>query len=328
MALQSVSPHDCSLLVSIPSDRGAFIGSLRSPESHDFAAGLKQQFKALDDREVWARYKPFARQIRRVCRAVRCHGVTVRTRAQLADLTDLTRRFPVVTLLTHCRFPSFCPDDLLDPAMLVGDLREPNGRVACGLREELQLRRPTLFAEAIAGTIGAERLKAELATVLDEIIEEAHAWYETGEEHRPLPEVRLTRVALEAAFPRAIRSARAIEFDDGMKTVGGVVQAIDAKFIGVLDLIVCTSALFGPSLKWRLQDQTHVPLIVENRHLADMEVRLAFYKLVIGELARARQPFIDATVEVRKVFLAQVKLETSQLKSLSKGSDDEPRENP
>src|SRR5690242_814076 len=118
MALPKVGPRDCALAVGIPTDRKSFLEALRSPQDHDFALMVKQQSESgsnqvLGDLAVWREYEPWARRVLRVCQAAEAFGVTVRTRAELSDLTELTACFPVVTLLTHCRFPPIGTDDLL-----------------------------------------------------------------------------------------------------------------------------------------------------------------------------------------------------------------------
>jgi len=311
MASPSVTPHDCALVVGIPIDRRTFMEDLRSPDAYDFAASVKEKFRVVDDRDAWRCFEAMARNVRRTCRTVRCYGVTVRARGGLADLADLTSRFPVVTVLTHCRFPPVCPGDITSPIELLGALQEPRGRVEVALRDEIHRRRPDLLSSSIADRSTDEVLRTTFAEVIRVIVDEAHAWYERNPaevarsistEADPFPMVRLTRVALEQAFPNAIRPGRAIEFRGGMSTVGQVVDAIPPEFEGLIDLTVCTSAVFGPVLKWRLGPRPRRPLVVVNRHLADLEVRIAQYKLIIGELARQPEPYTRILTMVHREF--------------------------
>lgn len=90
---------DCALLVALPLQRSEFMA--------DHAAGtcFLQQFVARQrSRDVdilWATYEASAAPVRASAERARRHGVSVVTRAVLADLARCLQAFQVVTLVAH-----------------------------------------------------------------------------------------------------------------------------------------------------------------------------------------------------------------------------------
>lgn len=308
-----VRPRDCALAVAIPADRRTFLDGLHTGGVRDFAVqyARSQEGGYADEEDLWRMYARTARLIRRVCRGARCQGVAVRRDATLADFAALASRFPVVTLVAHCHFPPIVAGDILDPAAFQSALRSPSGRVQVALREEVFRRDPGLLDPDVPARGDAGWLAAAVARPLGEIVQLAHAWYERPPTQGPdpalsggaagvdaIPAVRLTRPAVEDAFPGVIAPGRAVEFRDGLKTVGEVAAAIPTGFLGTLDLTLCTSAILGVALRRRLDG---FPIVV-NQARAEIDAKLLRYRFLIEELGRRPAPFADAIGRVHNAL--------------------------
>src|SRR5262245_12357479 len=98
-------PTDCALIVAVPLQRSEFMA--------DYAAGtdLLEHFvkpqRSRDTDVLWAMYEASATTVVAVIDRARRRGVTVVTRAVLADFARCLERFQVVTLVAHWRSALF-----------------------------------------------------------------------------------------------------------------------------------------------------------------------------------------------------------------------------
>jgi hypothetical protein len=308
-SLASVSPRDCALVITVPLTRDEFLGDLAAPGRKHFASHVvaSNAVRGASEDYYWnSVYGPVARTTTRVAARAEKLGVTVRRGARIADLTDLLSAFPVVTLIAHWRFARFAPDDIVDVAGFLDALGRAEGRVPRALRREVTALRPDLGADERSGN-GSEVSREELATILNQVVAKTHALYsrrEAGGETAPAPDDertghpldRLTRVAVERAFPCHLAPARAVEFADGLRTVPEVVDAVPTDFDGVLDLTVCNSVILGEAIK-RERPRCLVPV---NRYPAGLAARMTLYSLAVSELARRPAPYIDVLARIHK----------------------------
>lgn len=289
---ESVTPRDCALAIALPLTEGRFLAELRAPD-HDYAAYVRSLHVAegADDQYYWdCVYAPFAELMNETSERVAARGVNVVFDATLANVSALLRRFPIVTFVSHWRFRALRVAEINDFNAFAGDLRAG--------RDELA----RMFAEAIlVRDCGAlDHHPERLVHAVNEVLRSAHAHYVTD---RPeplllmkIPPWRLTRPALEKAFPRAIAPARAVEFADGMKTIGEAVDAIPADFSGFFDLTVCNSAIVGDAIK---ADRPTCTVAV-NRYPTEPHIRLALYRRMIDDLARSPAPYANALMRFGK----------------------------
>lgn len=306
-ALQRVTPRDCALALAIPLTCQQFLDDLAHPESKDYASHVKRinEQKSVDEEYYWNEvYGPLARNVTKICNEVEELDVTVNRRLRLADLTDLLGRFRVVTLVAHWRFTRIRPEDILDVFSFLEALQAPQSRVQQSLLQAFTERSPQLLNGSLSGYTSTE-LQEKVAETINSVIAAAHALYRTGGakggapvsddeglDVRPLD--RLTRVAVEQAFPSYIVPGRAIEFSEGMYSVEEILNVIPYSFSGLLDLTVCNSVIIGEVIKNYRPDCR----VAVNRYPAELYVRMALYKQAITLLSRHPAPYMDVLTKI------------------------------
>jgi hypothetical protein len=283
--MKRVTPYDCALAIALPLTERRFLDDLRAPE-HDYAAYIRSLHPAegAGDGYYWDFvYGPFAAIMNNTCDRVAARGAT------LADLRELAARFPIVTFVSHWRFRALRVTQIRDFEALVHELHAAPNDVVRAFRD-------ALLAQDGQALHDAERL----VDAFNGVLRSAHAQY-AAEQHEPvllmkIPPQRLTRAALERAFPRAIAAAPAVEFSDGMKTTNEVADAIPLSFDGLLDLTVCNSAILGDIIKAARPTCT----VAVNRYPTEPHIRLALYRRIIDDLAGRPAPFADAMARFGK----------------------------
>lgn len=293
--LDPCSPSDCALAVGLPLTREAFLGQLSPGYPGDFARSVvcARPRAGVDPEAYWTTdYGPVAGVVERVCSRVERLGVRVVRAARRADLGGLLRRYRVVTVVAHWRFVGLGADDLLDPAGLLAELTTPRILLQQQIARAVAVRAPELLADGP----GQDRARAPevLLEALNSMIADAHRGYHRGgvgdcAAHEEVLQ-RLTRPALEEAFPTLVRAAGSVELADGMHTVGEFVGEVPLDFAGVLDLSVCNSVLLGHAVK-RIAPEC---LVANNRYPADLARRITLYRLVIEQLSRRSGSYPDA----------------------------------
>lgn len=289
-----VAPSDCALAVGLPLTRDEFMRGLTS--DRDFSRHVKRtNFRhGLSEEYYWEEvYGPVTETMRRVCNRVEKAGVAVRQSLTLGNLAELVRAYRVVTLVGHWRFMALVPEDLLDTCRIFEALRSPEGVLCEAIAAAVRRRSTEVWKEGHPGSPGI------LLASLNEMIRDAHLWYQRGGgalAREPTEEdlQRLTRPALEQAFPTLIRQGLAIELSDGMHTIGEIVDAIPAAFDGLLDLTICNSVILGAAIKRARPGCT----AAVSRYSVEIAVRTALYGLIIEELRRGGLSFMDAMVRV------------------------------
>lgn len=289
-----VSASDCALAVGLPLTRDEFMGGLTS--DRDFARHVKRtNFRhGLSEDYYWEEvYRPVTETMRRVCGRAEKAGVAVRESTTLDGLAELVRSYKVVTLVGHWRFMALVPEDLLAACRLIEALRKPEGALCEAISAAVQRRSPELWQGCYPGSPGI------LLASLNEMIRDAHLWYQRGggaSTREPTTEdlQRLTRPAVEQAFPDLIRQGLAVELGDGMHRIGEIVDALPAGFDGLLDLTICNSVILGAAIKRAYPGCT----VAVTRYSVEIAVRTALYGLVIEELRRGGLSFMDAMARV------------------------------
>ncbi|HEX2080038.1 MAG TPA: hypothetical protein VHG08_20130 [Longimicrobium sp.] len=304
-ALEPCSPSDCALAVGLPLAREEFLRQLDPAWDGDFARHVRHgnRMPGAADEWYWTFvYAPTARQVERVCDRVERLGVRVVRSAGLTDLPPLLRAYRVVTVLGHWKFVRLVPEDVPAPHAMLQALAAAKNPVQRQFARAVFLRAPELFAQSV--DVGAPE---RLLNALNGIIADAHRAYrlsgspagvQPDTDGPPLEEVRqrLTRPALEAAFPDCLRAGRCIELADGMHTVREFVDAVPAEFGGVLDLSVCNSVIVGAAVK-RARGGCQVAM---NRYPANIMYRMSLYRLVVECLRDRAQPYSEAMAFVHQ----------------------------
>ncbi|AUX41096.1 uncharacterized protein SOCE26_025010 [Sorangium cellulosum] len=309
MALRErrVSPADCALALAIPLTKAEFFGDLAEGAPKDFARSVARRLPALRREVLWDdHYGPLAGLVERVASDARAHGVTVATGVTLADLRALLARHAAVTLVAHWRFPPILPGDIVDAGEIVAALARPSCAVTRHLKEHLGAKQPDLLAPGAAAGRDPAALCASLAAALNDALEPTRLHYEgprnpapPGPDGAPAPPLRLTRVAVEEAFPRALRGGPAVELSERLHPVGDVVEAVPDGFDGVIDLSVCNSIILGEAIKRR----RGACLVVVNERPAMLSFRMVRYKYIIRDLHREPARYTDVMIRLSEAVL-------------------------
>jgi len=310
LRLESVTPYDCALALTIPLSRRQFLDDLSKSEK-DFAAHIRRSNlqDSVDNEYYWNTvYGPLCKVVERICCEVHELGVTVEKNVTAADLSELLSRFKVVTFVSHWRFTNLGPDDVLDIYGLLDRLRDPENVVQSAVSRAFIDRCPELLDAKVVQTLSVDLLRQKFLGIARQIIRDAHALYRNNDDKSAPAETievlpnrqleRLTRVAFEQAYAGQIRAGKAIEFSDELHTVGELVAAIPKNFSGVLDLTVCNSVIVGKVIKSYYPDCQ----VAVNRYPTELHVRMGFYKFSIISLHKRPAPFLDvlSNIHTRK----------------------------
>jgi hypothetical protein len=297
---QPVRPPDCALAVGVPLTREQFLSDIANPDVKDYAFHFKRKnfLVGASDEFYFDLFEPSAKVARRVCDEVEAMGVTVRRDAHLNDLTDLLRKFKVVTLVTHWRFMRVLPGDIIDVHGLWRALASPEGRVQLAVAKEVSLNDPSLLATEPVATERQQVVRERLAAALTSVAAASHALYKSSDGTARPVEVgrpggvleRLTRVELEQSFPGLIAFGKSVELSDRMYGVQEIVAGVPEGFSGLLDLTTCNSVILGKAIKARHPDC----LVAVNRYETPLHVRMPLYKLVIQQLTQRDTSYADA----------------------------------
>jgi hypothetical protein len=106
------------------------------------------------------------------------------------------------------------------------------------------------------------------------------------------------RAMIEDAAPGLFRSGAAVEFGEGLRSVDAVLGGLPALPLPLIDLTICNSVLLAQAIS-EARPGTHC---LCNEKRADLAVRMAFYRQVIGLLHRKDTTFQDACFDVRRYF--------------------------
>jgi hypothetical protein len=273
MPERPVTPSDCAIAVALPLSADELRAQLVAENPSDFVRGVQGRLRGTPVDAVCAAYAAEVADAGRVLAGARALGVTVVPGARLADLTRLTERFRVVSILAHTPSAEITGEDIQDVAALATLARV--GRTP----DQRRVRR---FLRCSGIDLGAGAPLPEVSAVASTL--QALVW--TPARSAPRRRGMLDRTQLEDAFPGAVRRSPVLELRDGLHTLAAVRRAVAPSFDGVLDLSTCTSAILGEALK-RTRDDF---IVVATLRATHPKLRLTLYELWLGELALARCP--------------------------------------
>jgi len=286
-----VSPPDCCLLVCVPMVEAEFLRNLRD-KRHDFAASVFRRNKGLSDRSGWSFYEDEAHELRATCSEATAYGVQVQRDATLTALADSCRAYHVVTLIAHCRISSFQPEEILDPHILL-DAEHAKADLSPAQAAFLGALRRAHDAD-----VRSQPTPSDVARTINSMI-----WTDGIEEGDFVQRAALSRLDIEDLFPAAVASAGAVEFADGLHATSELVAAIPPTWDGVLDLTLCNSSHVGRVIRRHRAQCT----VVVNSGLATLMFRTLRYRLVLSELARSPEPFLESLRRVQLALLEETR---------------------
>lgn len=273
MPERPVTLSDCALAFALPLSREELSADLASERPSDFASGIRRRLHAKSLEDIGRGYAKEVADAARVVAAAESLGVTVVRSATLADVTSLTKRFHVVSILAHAPSAGIEAGDIVRPQLFVETAR-------AGTSPDQKRIRRILRCGGVELDPGAPPPSADrVAAILNAVL-----W--TSRPSEPRRRGQLDRTHVEDAFPGAIGAAPVLELHDGLHSLGAVRAAIAGDFDGVLDLSACTSVVLAEAFK----RSTEKYVVLGTRRTTHPRLRLTLYALWLEELARARGP--------------------------------------
>ncbi|HVG19062.1 MAG TPA: hypothetical protein VNI02_08405 [Blastocatellia bacterium] len=291
-----VGPHNCALAFTIPLTEEDFLHDLNRGAEKDFIKRYAQENGAIRKELLWKYYKPQADLALEIADEVKHLGVKTAFNLKLSELKAFIAGSDIVALVAHWRPPTFTADDLVDPASLMGKIKESKNEAAELLRARAS---PEFNGLLIAPRPDEGALAASLLCELNRVLAEERLHPECRRSpplYRHEYLLQLNREALEEAFPGEFRGGSRVEFFDRLCSMNDVAEQISPEYRGLLDLTICNSILLGEAIKRKRRHCT----VVANQNPATFDFRLIFYKHVIKELERQNNRYLDVVVNLRK----------------------------
>jgi hypothetical protein len=302
----TTKPHECALALAIPLNRNDFLLGLDLSANKDFIKSLARRNAALTEDALWETvYAHTVTTVTSVAQAASAKGVTVVTNATLSDVRDLFRQFRVVTLVAHWRSARFYPADFLDPNQLIKALVQP----PTSLIEKFVNILPQNWISTI------QKLEADndiTQTLAKTLANEFNVFLESVKLHPELVpnqtyqtttydvdyQKYLNRIAIDGIFRDFILPGNRIEFFDELHPIEDFVTAIPQNYDGLIDFTVCNSVLIGDAIKRQRRC-----IVIVNKELATLELRMVIYKGIIELLSRLDIDYMNAAAMIRHTSL-------------------------
>lgn len=273
-----VSLRDIALAVSMPIDESEFEELCESGES-DFVRHLSTGFPWGERTLLWKHYEHgFASYARDVLDRLGALGVTVRRKATANDFGRLLGEHALVGLIAHHPCPPFVAADVERPDEVLRILTE----VSDGPLLELRA-----FAKGDALAIDGSR--EGLAALMNRALEAAASNYDiVAEDRKPTTfetSFEFSRMWIEHRFRGSVRRGPCIELWRMFLSLDELENVLPASYRGVLDLIVCNSALHAELLK----DRFPLATFWANVARARVGARLARFSAMVSILTRYKR---------------------------------------
>lgn len=273
------SPADCALLLAMPLDRAGFLADLKNP-AKEFVRQFQSHRPNQTADSLWRGYERLALQAAQVCDRVASHGVRVQYQASLAGLATAVATSPVVTLFAHWRSALFRADDIVSSEIAAAYLEKLGGVGVTEDNADLARRFNALL------NVPDGRFDDVLPNSAGESAAKERKWY-------------VRRCEIEAKIGWAFQGGAAIEFDEGLHPISKVLTCFPPDFVGVLDLTVCRSVLFGEAVRAKCRHCLVLSSVLET----SADFRLALYAQIIDALVHSPQPFEDAVLKARRSLI-------------------------
>ena len=302
----TTKPHQCALALAIPLTRNNFSLGLDLNAKKDFIKSLARRNVALTQDALWETvYAPTVKIVASVAQAVSAKGVTVITNATLSDVRDLFQQFRVVTLIAHWRSARFYPSDFLNPNQLIKALEQPTTPLMESFVSLLPLNWISTIQELEADDDVTQILPKTLAKEFNGFLTsfKLHPDLVPSQTHQTTTcdtdyQKYLNRIALDDIFGDFILPGNRIEFFDDLHPIVDFVTAIPQSYVGLIDFTVCNSVLIGNAMKRQRRC-----IIIVNKELATLELRMVIYKGIIELLSRLDIDYMGAAAMIRHTSL-------------------------
>jgi hypothetical protein len=292
MSHDALRVEECVLLVAPPLNE----------ESFSMGVAGDSEFLSSNRAKTWDDYTEKvnlgrARKVRGKIEQLDCRVVD---NASFQDFISASTTYLAVGLVAHCAYKSLDEDDVLDPQAFM-DL------TLNGDSPELRMFREYATPRDLSTLRSTVRL---LNTMCDGTHMDYHEKHESGlvsmfsdPESSAKPDlVRFDRPRLEELYgPSVLRSWKAVEFADGMRTTQDIIAALPLRHPLSLDLLLCISKHLGSAIR------RHRPNV--DSYVGDIELALPHaleiwghnvLEIYLAEKAGKPIPYREAFIRVKR----------------------------
>jgi hypothetical protein len=302
----ATKPNECALALAIPLTRNDFSLGLDLNANKDFIKSLARRNVALTEDALWETvYAHTVTTVTSIAQAASAKGVTVITNATLSDVRGLLQQFRVVTLVAHWRSARFYPADFLNPNQLIKALEQPSTPLMESFVSLLPQNWLSTIQELEANDDIIQILPKTLAKEFNGFLTsfKLHPDLVSNQTHQTTTcdvdyQKYLNRIAIDGIFRDFILPGNRIEFFDELHPIVDFVTAIPQNYDGLIDFTVCNSVLIGNTIKRQRRC-----IIIVNKELATLELRMVIYKGIIELLSRLDIDYMGATAMIRHTSL-------------------------
>lgn len=303
MPISATSPSECALALAIPWQRSSFLEQLEPSSPREFAKWYRLEHGGsyIAPEILWRNaYGPReAGPITRVLDECAALGVEVDYACTLESLARLAARKRVVILAAHWRSGLLQVSDVLDRSRFVTRLGTEASGVFAELRAQIHGSGHAGLLRAAAESPHDAEILAALVEVLTKILS-AKSLQHVGS----LREVdadssyflSVNREILNAACPSELAAGAGVELCDATYSADAVARALEGRFSGIMDLVVCNSYLLAAAIK-KVNPSC---VIIANRDRTAPVARLFIARQVLRSLARSPGNYLQLALAIRE----------------------------
>ena len=306
------TPNDFALLITAPLTEEDFLSDLYNLNK-DFVKNWAENQRLandgnLTDKKLWEIYSSKVKDfVLRTTDEIESLGVSVVFKTKLEDLQQIFLNKKVITVEAHWFSPKLKVEDFHNLTSFVEKLFESDEAAAKALRETMFFKKINL--DHLAQDNGD--WKTDLVRNMNKVFSNYSSKYSKpkpilimSDDNKIQEEIwiHLNRFVLEKTFPNEIKQRCKIEMFDGLYSMDDFQSKIPLNFNGIIDFTVCNSELVGKVVK-----QFRPCLVITNRFVTDLKIRLILYKGIIKMLLNGDcQSYVEATFKLRKLLLEQI----------------------
>lgn len=294
LALSPTRPDRCAVACCLPLTLAEAKADFEAGHDRDFVRSVVREYPSTSFEGTWAAFlSAEMASVQTTLKEAEQAGVTVVQRATLAHVAALSRRFEVVTLLTHWRGGALFADQVRDLPGALQKVRSGEGVASKSVRAQLISDRIAL------SEVNAERfVSAANRSLLSHDLGPSRCPLDWHTSRHLVYREHANRGAFDSEFTPEVIPGNRIEFADGLRSAEDVAAAVAPDFQGVLDLTICNSIIAVEAIKLRYRFTC-----IGNREVIELGDRLALYAAVILVISSTKMNYVEAVREIRQSVL-------------------------